>query len=71
MLVLTRKAGEDVFIGKDVRVVVSAVRGNRVKLAFSAPEDIPIQRGEVRQARPCEPEIAPNTLGLSIAHADG
>lgn len=47
MLVLTRKQGERICIGEGIEVSVSAIRGNRVKLAFSAPADISIKRGEI------------------------
>ena len=47
MLCITRKAGESVFVGKDVEVIVTAVKGNRVKLAFVAPKSVVIVRREV------------------------
>lgn len=47
MLVLSRKQGERICIGDDIEVDVVAVRGNRVKLAFAAPQDVPIQRAEI------------------------
>ena len=47
MLVLSRKQGERVCIGDHIEVNVVAVRGNRVKLAFAAPQDVPIQRAEL------------------------
>ncbi len=50
MLVLTRRENETVVIGKDITVTVVAVRGNKVKLAFDAPLEVSIHRGE-RQSR--------------------
>ena len=47
MLVLTRKAGEQVVIGDDIRITVSAVKGDRVKLAISAPPPVKVYRAEV------------------------
>lgn len=47
MLVLTRKAGEQIAIGTDIRVTVSAVKGDRVKLAISAPPQVKVHRAEV------------------------
>ena len=46
MLVLSRKIGETILIG-DVELVVVDVKGSRVKLGFSGPRDVPIQRGEL------------------------
>ena len=47
MLVLSRKVREAVRIGPDIEVVVLEVHGDRVKLGFAAPNDVPIHRGEV------------------------
>ena len=49
MLVLSRKENEVVHIGKDITVTVVSVRGNKVKLAFNAPMEVPIHRAEVHQ----------------------
>ena len=58
MLVLSRKAGEEVMIGENIRVTVVAIRGNQVRLGFTAPADISINRLEL-----CEPLGFP-TLNL-------
>jgi carbon storage regulator CsrA len=56
MLVLSRKIGEEIVIGDNIRVTVVAVRGNQVRLGFSAPEDVVIQRAELREfTTPAEP----------------
>ena len=47
MLILQRKAGESLVIGDDITVRVISVDGTRVRLAISAPEDIPILRSEL------------------------
>lgn len=47
MLVLSRRRGEELVIGDDVRVRVLEIRGNVVKLGFDAPLDVRIQRQEV------------------------
>lgn len=47
MLVLTRKAGEKVVLDGNIVVTVVEVQGNRVKLAFEAPDDVLILRGEL------------------------
>jgi carbon storage regulator len=46
MLVLTRKPGQELVIGKDITISVSRVTGNRVSLAIEAPEDVRISRAE-------------------------
>jgi carbon storage regulator len=47
MLVLTRKAGEQLIIGDQIRITVVSIQGNRVRLGFTAPGDVSIQRSEV------------------------
>jgi carbon storage regulator len=47
MLVLSRKAGEKIHIGNNITVTVIDVRGERVKLGFECPAEIPVHREEV------------------------
>jgi carbon storage regulator len=47
MLVLSRKPGEKVVIGNGITLTVVEVQGNRVRLAFNAPDQVPILRAEL------------------------
>lgn len=47
MLILQRRAGESLVIGENITVSVVSVDGMRVRLAISAPEDVPILRSEL------------------------
>jgi len=47
MLVLTRKAGEEIVIGDGIRVQVIEIRGGRVRLGITAPRSVPVHRSEV------------------------
>ncbi|OGW59596.1 MAG: carbon storage regulator [Nitrospirae bacterium RBG_16_64_22] len=47
MLVLTRRLGESITIGDNIRVVVMEIRGNQVRLGIEAPHDLPVHREEV------------------------
>jgi len=47
MLVLSRKCGESVRIGREIEVIVLEVRGSHVKLGFRSPAEVPIHRAEV------------------------
>ena len=51
MLVLTRKPGEVVVIGDNIRLTVVAVHGRQVRLGLTAPADVPIHRSELRRPR--------------------
>ena len=50
MLILQRKAGESLVIGEDISITVVSVDGGRVRLAISAPQDVPILRSELVDA---------------------
>jgi carbon storage regulator len=65
MLVLSRKGGESVVIGNDITVKVLEVRGDRVKLGFAAPGEVPIHRAEVQLSIENEPS-ASEPLSMDI-----
>jgi len=44
MLVLTRRLGERIAIGDDVRVEILSVRNGQVRVGVAAPRDVPITR---------------------------
>ncbi len=47
MLVLSRKAGEELIIGDSIRITVNKISGNRVTLGIVAPGDVRVLRGEL------------------------
>lgn len=47
MLILTRRIGESIYIGDEVRLTVLEVRGTQVRLGINAPKDIPVHREEI------------------------
>lgn len=49
MLILTRRIGETLVIGKDVKVTVLAVKGNQVRIGVDAPKEVPVHREEIYQ----------------------
>ena len=64
MLVLSRKLGEKVVIDGDIVVSVVEVKGNRVRLAFEAPDHVTILRSELVADRSAEldPDLADKPL---------
>ena len=50
MLQLTRKPGETIVIGDDVRVQVIQIAGGAVRLGIDAPRSVPIYREEIWDA---------------------
>lgn len=67
MLVLSRKSGESLIIGGEIRIKVVGVHGQQVRIGIEAPVAIPIVREElhrqvaaanVQAARPDESAVA-------------
>jgi carbon storage regulator len=47
MLVLTRKTTQSIVIGENIEVVITEVKGDKVRLGIVAPQHIPVYRREV------------------------
>lgn len=47
MLVLSRNKEESILIGKDIKITVIDVRGQKVRLGIKAPENVIILREEL------------------------
>ena len=47
MLVLSRKAGEQVVIDSNITFQIIRIQGNRVTIGISAPAEVKILRGEL------------------------
>lgn len=47
MLILTRRVGETLNIGDEVKVTVLGINGNQVRVGIVAPKDLPVHREEV------------------------
>ncbi|MBE9516886.1 MAG: carbon storage regulator CsrA [Proteobacteria bacterium] len=47
MLILTRRVGETLNIGDEVRVTVLGIKGNQVRIGVTAPKDVPVHREEI------------------------
>jgi len=47
MLVLSRKPGESVTIGDEVRITVLSISGKQVRIGIEAPSDVAVHREEI------------------------
>ena len=47
MLILTRKEGESLRLGDDIRITVVSVKGGHVRIGVSAPREVPVHREEI------------------------
>ena len=55
MLILSRRIGESLFIGDDVRLTVLGEQGGRVRIGVSAPRAVAVWREEVYERVRAEP----------------
>jgi flagellar assembly factor FliW len=49
VLILTRKIGESIMVGDNIRLVVLDIRGRQIRLGIEAPMDIVVLREEIAQ----------------------
>jgi carbon storage regulator len=61
MLVLSRRVGEEIVIDSNIRVVIVAVQGNKVRIGVEAPPNVPVDRLEIHERRPLgrQPDAEP------------
>jgi|MGYP003341828344 carbon storage regulator len=66
MLVLTRRRGEGVTIGPDIRVIVLGMKGGQVRLGIEAPHTIEVHRDEVYARIQDENQLASKTQVIPL-----
>lgn len=59
MLILTRKVGESIQIGDDIRIIVLRKKGS-LTLGIEAPHEIPVRRAELLE----------NSRRAEVTHAE-
>lgn len=57
MLILTRRIGEIILIGDDIKVTVLGTKGNQVRLGIEAPKEVSVHREEIHQRLKAENKI--------------
>jgi len=55
MLVLSRKVNQRILLSGNIRITVTCIRGNQVRLGIEAPDQIEILRGELMDSAPAAP----------------
>lgn len=61
MLALTRKIGESILVGDNIKIVVLEGRGRQIRLGIESPTDILVLRKEIGQSCPNENIQAANS----------
>ncbi len=47
MLILTRRPGESLYLGDDIRITVLGMQGKQIKLGLVVPQEMTVYREEV------------------------
>lgn len=66
MLVLSRKVGETIVVGKDIEVSILEIQGGEVRLGFNAPRDVVILRKEILEEVEVQNRQAASKLNPSV-----
>lgn len=66
MLVLTRKIGESLMIGDNIKLTVVGVKSGQVRLGIDAPKEIQIQREELLRVESDSDSMLPTMLKESV-----
>jgi carbon storage regulator len=64
MLVLTRKVGEALNIGDEIKIVITEIKNKRIRIGIEAPKEIKIYRDEIYK-QICEAETQQKTLEIN------
>jgi carbon storage regulator len=68
MLVLTRQIGQEIIIGDNIRVIITSIKGDKVRVGIVAPPSVRVNREEVH--RRIQEFAEPQSLFAEQAGAD-
>jgi len=49
MLILTRKLGQAIRIGNEIKITITDIKGKQIRVGIEAPEEMAVHREEVYQ----------------------
>ena len=49
MLILTRKLGETIAIGDEIKITFLDIKGKQLRIGIEAPPNVPVHRDEIYQ----------------------
>ena len=47
MLILSRRPGESVHVGDDIKITILSIKGQQIKIGLDVPEHMPVYREEI------------------------
>lgn len=47
MLILSRRPGESVHVGDDIKITILSIKGQQIKIGLDVPEHMPVYREEL------------------------
>ncbi len=67
MLILTRRVGESLKIGDEIKITLLGIKGNQVRIGIDAPREVEVHREEIydkikRETRKANKRIPDNLL---------
>ncbi|MBF0212305.1 MAG: carbon storage regulator CsrA [Magnetococcales bacterium] len=67
MLILTRRIGESLNIGDEIKITLLGIKGNQVRIGIDAPRDVEVHREEIydkikRETRKANIKMSIDTL---------
>lgn len=66
MLIITRAVGKAVYIGDDIKVTVTQLRGGQVKLGIEAPRSLRVLREEIHDAQKLQTKRVSLARGVKL-----
>ena len=61
MLVLTRKIGELIVIGDDIKIKIVEIKGKQVRIGIEAPRNVEVNREEIYRQKNAEKQSEDTT----------
>ena len=65
MLILTRRPGESLYLGDNIRITILSLQGKQVKIGITLPSDMVVYREEVLKR-----VMEENRMALAISNED-
>ncbi|MBF0179677.1 MAG: carbon storage regulator CsrA [Magnetococcales bacterium] len=70
MLILTRRIGESLNIGDEIKITLLGIKGNQVRIGIDAPRDVEVHREEIydkikRETRKANTKMSDDVLDVA------